>query len=274
MSNRRLAANRSNSRLSTGPTTSSGKDASSQNAIRHGLFSSRLLLPDEDAAEFHSMHEDLRLALRPADAIENALVDRIAVTLWRQRRLVGSESAAIALSRQKNRVSRAVSEELDLNYGSRLKPEDLEPPDTVQVDWCKTALAEIENIESDDVELLKAQAPLTYAQLEDDAVGEDVPSYLADYKGGLFAYLSELAFWCRQQLRDAERRPQLMNLADLVTKQRMVLEPNQLELLTRYQTMLDNQLYKALRALREAQDWRLKTLEASSVEPDSAGNAE
>jgi hypothetical protein len=31
--------------------------------------------------------------------------------------------------------------------------------------------------------------------------------------------------------------------------------------MARYQTTLDNQLYKALRAYREAQEWRFKTLE-------------
>ena len=38
-----------------------------------------------------------------------------------------------------------------------------------------------------------------------------------------------------------------------------------LEVFSRYQTTLDNQLYKSLRALRDAQEWRLKTIEGSSV---------
>ena len=40
-----------------------------------------------------------------------------------------------------------------------------------------------------------------------------------------------------------------------------MLPAGTLEILSRYQTTLDNQLYKALRALREAQEWRLKTIE-------------
>lgn len=39
--------------------------------------------------------------------------------------------------------------------------------------------------------------------------------------------------------------------------------------MARYQTTLDNQLYKALRAFREAQEWRLKTLE--HVDDDRTG---
>ena len=42
-----------------------------------------------------------------------------------------------------------------------------------------------------------------------------------------------------------------------------------LEILARYQTTLDNQLFKTLRALREAQEWRLKTLDANPA-PDAA----
>ena len=40
-----------------------------------------------------------------------------------------------------------------------------------------------------------------------------------------------------------------------------MLPERALMLFTRYQTTLDNQIYKALRALREAQEWRLKTIE-------------
>jgi hypothetical protein len=40
-----------------------------------------------------------------------------------------------------------------------------------------------------------------------------------------------------------------------------------MDLLARYQTTLDNQLYKALQALRQAQEWRLKTLDSVPLEP-------
>ena len=48
--------------------------------------------------------------------------------------------------------------------------------------------------------------------------------------------------------------------------------PTQTELLTRYQTTLDNDLYKALKALREARSWReaRAALEASAV-PAASG---
>jgi len=55
----------------------------------------------------------------------------------------------------------------------------------------------------------------------------------------------------------------VLAIAEQVRARRLVLPDEALEVFSRYQTTLDNQLYKALRALREAQEWRLKTLEAS-----------
>ena len=56
----------------------------------------------------------------------------------------------------------------------------------------------------------------------------------------------------------------MLVLAEQVKAKRLVLPDEALEVFSRYQTTLDNQLYKALRALREAQEWRLKTLDAKA----------
>jgi len=40
--------------------------------------------------------------------------------------------------------------------------------------------------------------------------------------------------------------------------------PSDQDLINRYQTTLDNELHKAIRELREAQEWRLKTIQGSS----------
>jgi hypothetical protein len=44
-------------RHSGGPTSTEGKDRSSQNATKHGLCSNRLILPDEDEQEFLAMRQ-------------------------------------------------------------------------------------------------------------------------------------------------------------------------------------------------------------------------
>lgn len=49
---KRLAANRANARLSTGPTSPAGKTKSSLNAVKTGLTGRTVLLPAENAAAY------------------------------------------------------------------------------------------------------------------------------------------------------------------------------------------------------------------------------
>ena len=48
-SEEKIAANRRNAQLSTGPTTSDGKAKVSQNAMKHGMYSHQAVLPGESA---------------------------------------------------------------------------------------------------------------------------------------------------------------------------------------------------------------------------------
>jgi hypothetical protein len=259
----RLAANRANAQLSTGPTTDHGKAMASRNATRHGLLSARLFLDDEEPAEFDLLMADLTASLHPVGAMEAALVERIAVSLWRQRRLVQAETANLSLARLNRRIAGGVSAELGRGFGMELKPEELAPFDPEREQWCRTVLAELEALGAPDVDRIEIQAPLVWQQLSSDAQEDQqtVAQFLAEHKGGISGFIAELTLWCRQQLRLAEARPQVLALAEHVRAKRLVLSKDTLELLARYQTTLDNQLYKALRALREAQDWRLRTLE-------------
>jgi hypothetical protein len=80
---------------STGPRTELGKERSSQNAIKHGIFSKALLLKGESRAEFESLHTDLWEALRPEGRLEELLVDKLATNSWRHRRLLLAEAGEI-----------------------------------------------------------------------------------------------------------------------------------------------------------------------------------
>jgi hypothetical protein len=53
-------------------------------------------------------------------------------------------------------------------------------------------------------------------------------------------------------------------------RQKRVLGTVQQEALERYQASLDNQLFKAVKELRQLQEWRLKTLETVPVVDDPA----
>jgi hypothetical protein len=87
-------ANRRNAQKSTGPKTPEGKAKSSRNALWHGVTAETLVLPDETAEAFEELYLDLVRAYGPADAAEEALVERIALGQWRLRRVWRAEAAA------------------------------------------------------------------------------------------------------------------------------------------------------------------------------------
>jgi hypothetical protein len=94
VSEARLAANRENAQLSTGPKTEEGKARSSQNARVHGLFSKWMFLEGEDPAEFDALLAGLREDLKPQGYVEETLVHDIARARWRLLRLMGWEWTA------------------------------------------------------------------------------------------------------------------------------------------------------------------------------------
>ena len=266
-SEQRLAANRANALKSTGPRSVEGKIEVKKNATRHGLVSTQLLLDDECPDEFQRLQSELQLALSPVGFVELALVERIAITLWRQRRLVTAESAAIGLTRMARRIAAGVTSEMGLGYGSELKETDLQPFDPDQISWCKTVIAEVQNLEQFDPESLPRLAPTIFKQLVSDAQedGESIEVFLSAHKDGITGFAAELIAWCHEQLKQADKRPAVLSLAQQVRSRRLILPNDAIEIFSRYQTTLDNQLYKALRALREAQEWRLKTLDAKAA---------
>ena len=139
----------------------------------------------------------------------------------------------------------------------------LEPFDAELVAWCRAVLDEVESTEDYTLEELEEAAPHVWGQLksEADEDNETPEAYLSGSENGLAEFLADLCRWCRRQLEAAEKRPQLLEFVEQLRQRGLVLPAAQLDVMARYQTTLDNQLYKALRAYREAQEWRLKTLE-------------
>lgn len=89
---RQVAANRRNARLSTGPRTGEGKAIVAGNATRHGLLSAKALVEGEDEALLVEFGKRMRAELRPVGELEELLVDRIVSSSWRLRRLLAVEA--------------------------------------------------------------------------------------------------------------------------------------------------------------------------------------
>src|SRR6202795_537959 len=79
----------------TGPRTAAGKRRSRYNALKSGLFAKGLLLRNESRAEYDSLLSGLQEHFRPQGKVETALVENLAVILWRKRRLFQAERAQV-----------------------------------------------------------------------------------------------------------------------------------------------------------------------------------
>jgi len=73
--------------MQTGPTTAQGKAISSMNATTHGLTSQKVVLPNEDPAEFQELLDLLVQEHHPATPTESLLVDDMAQARWRLDRV-------------------------------------------------------------------------------------------------------------------------------------------------------------------------------------------
>ena len=92
----RVAANRRNSLLSTGPRTPEGKASSRRNGLKHGLSGEGIVLSTEDAEEVELRDSELQAELNPQTRMGQILVRRIATLSVRMERGAQQEFAAIA----------------------------------------------------------------------------------------------------------------------------------------------------------------------------------
>lgn len=114
ISDRRLAANRANALLSTGPRTARGKARSAMNAVKHGVVAKRrararsgvlsrgLVIPTleghRESAQFRALMASLIADRKPVGALEMLMVQEIGVCTWRLRRLLKFENRAAYLT--------------------------------------------------------------------------------------------------------------------------------------------------------------------------------
>ena len=96
---KRLIANQSNAQLSTGPRTEEGKAKSCLNAVKTALTGRTALLPGDDAAEYQRHLTAFEEEFSPVGLRECELVQSIADTWWRLRRIPALESALFAKGR-------------------------------------------------------------------------------------------------------------------------------------------------------------------------------
>ena len=88
-------ANRRNALKSTGPRTSEGKAAVSQNAVQHGLLARQDVITSESQADFDLYRDQILAELTPVSPMESMLAERIITLSWRLKRVCKIQNQAI-----------------------------------------------------------------------------------------------------------------------------------------------------------------------------------
>lgn len=95
VSKRQVLANRKNGKLG-GPKTNNGRKAVIKNAIKHGLLARAIVVNDYESVEdFHELFARLLNLYDPVGPVEEMLVEKIAVSWWRLRRVATAEVGMI-----------------------------------------------------------------------------------------------------------------------------------------------------------------------------------
>ena len=134
------AANRRNSKLSTGPKTPEGKAICSLNSLRDGLCATTLILPNEDKNEFDNIIARYELLYLPDGPYEEKLVELLARAEWKMMRadrlgaaiyeqyggeppdaLSSPYDRAVRIEARHQRVWSKISKELETIRAARLK---------------------------------------------------------------------------------------------------------------------------------------------------------
>lgn len=95
MENNRSVTSQQNGSLSRGPVTERGKRISSRNATKHGIFSQIGMLEGESVEEFDALFAQICEEQQAVGVVEELLCERIAIAMWRQRRLAKAERAVL-----------------------------------------------------------------------------------------------------------------------------------------------------------------------------------
>src|SRR6266513_5304390 len=94
---KKLAANRANSKKSTGPRSKQGKSKVAQNARKHGCSQSALL-PSECTATYQIHLDEIHDSLHPQTPLQYHLVSQISQIIWKIQRMADTEKELFALN--------------------------------------------------------------------------------------------------------------------------------------------------------------------------------
>jgi len=91
ISEKQQKANQQNAQLSTGPKTPEGKEAVRFNALTYGLRTLATVLPDENAADYYRLWNELVAEWQPQTRTERCYLETMVTSQWLLARIAMSE---------------------------------------------------------------------------------------------------------------------------------------------------------------------------------------
>ena len=91
ISDKQQEANRKNAQHSTGPITPAGKEAIRFNALTYGLRTRASILPDENAADYSQLWDELEADWQPQTRTERCYLETMVTSQWLLKRVAESE---------------------------------------------------------------------------------------------------------------------------------------------------------------------------------------
>ena len=266
---------------SGGPKTAAGKAIVAGNALSHGLNSQLVTLATEDPAEFEALFQGLVADFRPSGTIETLIVHRIAHLIWKQRRLDGYEH---------QQISQAALSEVKIE--AIFKKMNLEPPSAsvhalfeFLEEFTKKDLKDAEELLDECLEFERTSIPFMdpvngpkyFPMLWRRAMPVEFvkdPSLIAalglngdEPNPEIMQVITDEVVSCRRhswaKILLIKKREGIRQARAALRAEKMTLAWN-LDRSHRYHTLLEGQIYRALKELRSQQGWRLGRI---TIEP-------
>ena len=273
-----------------GPKSKEGKAIVSLNAVKHGVLSASPVIPGLEREEDWEVHRAGVLAsLAPEGHLEMALAERVALQLWRLRRVARYETESIVLAQERvddgisrrraalgglntNRLSPLFHGDLETELGFaresvRLLEGLTQLPDEASLpgEEAATILSEVasvtEDVDPDD---------FSFPGVPDDAALEDFTGWTAHLvREGIAALAAHAEVDPKTLLAAANARAKMVVVTkefeaeqkakdlDHMRRERLLPEAGTLEKIVRYEAHLNRQLYQALHELEALQTRRL-----------------
>src|SRR6266581_4074387 len=264
----------------TGPRTELGKQRSKLNAVKYGIFSSVLLLGTESHQEFDRLVSGLQDHYQPVGTLEEALVDHLAASLWRLRRL-----STAFLTRDLSDLLSAVSVMRQL--GDRIRKEGLswqrDRDSLEEVFGRSNEIGAAETNQEEDADDVVEEQAETSVRMTTSASSR---SFINRYKKAAERYeqhgkgaaqaavaiVDEINSFVKSMNQECKRWLEKDDIDRLLKREAALIpKPEVAEKLLRYQITLERSVERTMTHLDRLQQMRLGQPVARPIELDRAG---